>query len=87
MSALVKAAKDMLIATIATQMALVEGGDEYSSRATEFPFAGTRLCQPPLPVWPVSGGSGTGSSSSVFAGGKVVAIESTVSLFAQGGNP
>ena len=51
--ALVNAANDMAIAAMATQIALLDGGGEYSSTPSKFPSAGTRFRQPPLPEFPV----------------------------------
>ncbi len=74
--ALVNAANDMHIAAMPTQMALLDGGGEYSSIDRKFPSDGTRFCQPPLPVFPFAGLTGC-SRYSDFGGGTVVAIFST----------
>jgi hypothetical protein len=78
-SALVNAANDMLIAAIPTQIALLDGGGENSSTALKFPSAGTKSCQPPLPVCRVSGRLGSRRTSG-FGGGNVVAITPTLFL-------
>src|ERR1035438_5159615 len=64
--ALVKAANIIVMANITTQMAVEDGGGEYSSVMRGSPSDGTRFLQPPLPECPSSdgwasicGGSGT----------------------------
>src|SRR5271166_6289123 len=77
-SALVNAAKDMQIAAIPTQMALLEAGGEYCCATRGSPLAGTRFCPPPPPVYP-AGRSGRGKISAL-GGGNVVAMVSRASL-------
>src|SRR5580698_4114128 len=68
-SALVKAANIMVMAKSTTQMAVEDGGGEYSSATRRLPSAGTRFRQPPWPERPSSG------KRSIFGGsGIVVAI-------------
>src|SRR5260370_35970504 len=78
---LVNAANEIVIAAIPTQIALLDGGGEYSSTTRKSPSEGTRFRQPPLPEFPASGRAGR-RRTSVFGGSwSVVAIISKFSLF------
>src|ERR1035438_8162652 len=79
MRALVKAANDMQIAAMPTQMALLDAGGEYCSVVWRLPPAGTRFCPPPLPVCSVSRRSGRVRTSDP-RGGSVAAINSECPL-------
>src|ERR1700674_711923 len=79
--ALVNAANDIVIAAIPTQIALLDGGGEYSWTPSKFPSGGAKFRQPPLPEFPASPRAGRRRTLVLGGSWTVVAITSRLSLF------